>query len=193
MTSRPIHARWSAASLAIGAAALCAPLAPATAGPAAGSRLPDCFSALTRPGGARLVCQHQAWMTPQEQADIAKVTRGYLLDARCTVAVDIDRRLVDEAFVASDRAFALPPQPVTCNLVTSGGPMTVGGTFAPKVVFKDGYAVEASPGLANVTGVNSYLAWPVVAYVNGSPAITGEMVAMINAFRAHKLSQQAAR
>ena len=163
----------------------------ATGQPPAAS-IPDCFAALARPGGPRLVCQHQAWMTDEERADVHRITRGYLIDARCTVAVDIDRRTVDEALAASDRVFEAPPQPVTCRLQTSGGLMTVGGTFAPKVVFKDGFAVDATPGLANITGINSYLAWPIVAYVNRAPGITREMTAMINAYRAHK-SQRASR
>ena len=58
------------------------------------------------------------------------------------------------------------------------------GTFAPHVTFKDGVAVSASPGLANVEGVNSYLAWPVVQYVNYSPGIRREMAAIINVYRA---------
>jgi hypothetical protein len=132
-------------------------------------------------------------MTEAERADLASLTRGYLINARCTVAVDMDRRLIDEALAASDRVFTAPPQPVTCEVETSGGPMTIGGTFAPHVVFKDGFATDASPGLANITGVNSYLAMPVVAYVNRAPGIKSEMAAMINAFRAQLNGRQAAR
>ena len=101
--------------------------------------------------------------------------------------------IVDEAMVASDRVFDAPPQPVTCELQTSGGPMKVGGTFAPHVVFKEGFAVDASPGLANITGVNSYLAMPIVAYVNRAASIKSEMSAIINALRARANSRQAAR
>lgn len=149
----------------------------------------SCFQALRASSGARLVCKHDAWMTDQERDDLEKLTRGFLLDARCSVSVNMEQRLVDEAMVASDRVFEAPPQPVTCLLQTSQGPMTIGGTFAPRVVFKDGFAVDASPVLANVTGVNSYLAWPVVAYVNAAPPIKSEMTAMINLFRA-KLNQR---
>lgn len=155
---------------------------------------PDCFASLRQAGAPRLVCVHEAWMTNEERADLQKLTRGYLLDARCTVSVDIERRLIDEGLAASDRVLDLPPQPVICKLQTSGGPMTISGTFAPHVVFKEGFAVDASPGLANVTGVNSYLAWPVVAYVNGARHIKSEMAAMVNAFRAQlNPRQQAAR
>jgi hypothetical protein len=153
----------------------------------------DCFAALRSPSSARLTCTHEAWMTDTERADLLKLTRGYLQDVRCTVAVAIDRYLIDEGLAASDRVFTTPPQPVTCHLQTSGGPVTILGSFAPNVTFKDGFAVDATPGLANVTGVNSYLAWPVIAYVNNAPSIKSEMTAMINAYRAQLNVQQQAR
>ena len=165
----------------------------ATTAPKAAKPAPECFAALRQPPGPRLLCEHKTWMTEAERADFAKLTRGYLLDAHCTVTVDIERRIVDEAMVASDRVFDAPPQPVTCELQTSGGPMKVGGTFAPHVVFKEGFAVDASPGLANITGVNSYLAMPIVAYVNRAASIKSEMSAIINALRARANSRQAAR
>jgi hypothetical protein len=196
-THRILEAALAAAfalTVSLAAAFALAPQPAAAAGrKSLAASQPDCFSALARAGGPRLVCLHEAWMTDEERADVQKMTRGYLIDARCTVSVDIDRRSVDEALAASDRVFQAPPQPVTCQLQTSGGPMIVAGTFAPRVVFKDGFAVEATPGLANITGINSYLAWPVVAYVNRAPGITREMAAMINAFRARKGQQQAAR
>lgn len=153
---------------------------------------PECFAALRQHGGVRLVCDHHAWMTDEERADLVKLTRGYLKDARCVVSVDIERRLVDEALAASDRVFDAPPQPVICHLETSGGPMQVGGTFAPHAVFKDGFAINASPGLANITGVNSWLAMPVVAYVNHAPSITAEMATMINQLRTQLTSRRQA-
>ncbi|MEQ1696882.1 MAG: hypothetical protein ABL901_13685 [Hyphomicrobiaceae bacterium] len=169
---------------------LLAGCAVAGAGLAMAAEKPDCFSTLRHPGGKRLVCEHKAWMTDEERADIAKLTRGYLLDAKCVVSVDVERGLIDEGLAASDRVFDLPAQPVVCALETSRGPMTIAGTFAPKVTFKDGFAVDASPGLGNVTGVNSYLAWPVVAYVNSASRIKSEMASMINMFRARLNKRQ---
>jgi hypothetical protein len=157
----------------------------------AGQDRPACFSALRQGGSAPLSCEHKAWMTDEERASVVKLTRGYLLDASCVVTVDVQRAIVDEALTASDRAFVAPPQPVTCALQTSGGPMTIGGTFAPRVTFKDGFAVDASPGLANITGVNSYLAMPVVAWVNNAPGIRREMAAMINDIRARSQTRAA--
>jgi hypothetical protein len=179
----------SIASVDSGHAAGAAPNAAQTAG----KKAPDCFAQLRRPAGARLTCEHKAWMTDQERADLVKLTRGYLLDASCRVSVDIERRSVDEALAASDRVYDAPPQPVTCDLQTSGGTLTIKGTFAPRVTFKDGFATDASPGLANVTGINGYLAMPVVAYVNHAPGIKSEMTAIINAYRAQLTGRQASR
>ena len=179
---------WNLAALAALSLLALTPSAPASAAKA----VPDCFTALRHPNGERLACTHEAWMTDDERAEVKKLTRGYLLDARCTVAVNVDRKLVDEAMAASDRVWDAPPQPVTCALHTSRGPMTIAGTFAPHVVFKEGFAVDASPGLANITGVNTYLAWPVVAYVNSARAIKSEMATMINAFRSQVNRRQQA-
>jgi hypothetical protein len=165
------------------------PLA-AVAGPDQGA---SCFAALGRSGAANLECQHKAWLTPQEQADLTKLTRGYVKDARCTVTISVPRSDIDAAIAASDIRFQSKPQPVTCEIDTSGGPLPIQATFAPHVVFKDGFAVSASPGLANVTGVNSYLAWPVVEYVNRSATIGDEMVRMINAYRGRIGARQASR
>ncbi len=86
--------------------------------------------------------------------------------------------------------FAAPPQPVRCELETSDKPITIEATFAPRVVIKDGVAVDATPGLANVTGVNSYLAWPVVEYVNRSATVRDEMLKMINAYLSMRVARR---
>jgi hypothetical protein len=99
------------------------------------------------------------------------------------VEVKIDRALVAPALGTADYEFTAPPQPVTCEIKTNASVITISGTFAPTVTFKDGVAVEGSPGLANVTGVNAYLAWPVVQYVNRAPGIRRDMLAMINAYK----------
>jgi hypothetical protein len=155
--------------------------------------LPDCFAALARLSGTSLTCQHRAWLTDQERADLNRLTQGLVRDARCTVTVSVDRALVDEAVAASDRVFTAPPQPVTCQIETSQGVMPISGTFSPRVEFRQGFAVAASPGLGSITGVNGYLAWPAVEYVNRSAAIGEEMVRMINAMRANLGSQRAQR
>jgi hypothetical protein len=146
----------------------------------------NCFYQLLEDTGPKIDCEHPAWMTEEEKADLKKLTRGYLLDASCKIKIAIERAKVDAALVGSDLTFESPPQPMTCVLMTSSGEVTIAGTFAPKVVFKDGIAISATPGLANITGVNAYLAWPVVHYVNNAERIGNPMKLMINAYRARR-------
>lgn len=184
--------RISKATAAITLMLAAGPLAGAKAGPA--SEPPtNCWRALEDIPGPRFVCQHRAWMTEEEKADVARLTLGYLKDARCTVNVDVEAAIVSEAMVANSKIVDIPPQPVTCILETSSGPLTISSTFAPHVEIKDGVAVRATPGLGNITGVNTYLAWPVVAYVNHAPGITGEMARMINAYRSTRSAKEARR
>jgi hypothetical protein len=165
------------------AAALIAGLSSgAQAGPPGGTD--QCFRELARDGGREFACEYPAWLTEKERADIEKLTRGYFKDARCVVTIRIERARIAQAVVAPDLEFQAPAQPVVCDITTSSSQFSVKGTFAPRVVFKGGEAVDGSPGLANVEGVNKYLAWPVVEYVNRSPGIRSEMLKMVNAYRA---------
>ena len=112
-----------------------------------------------------------------------RLTRGLLQDASCRVQVQIARSLVAPALTAADYDFTAPPQPVTCEIKTKKSVIPLTGTFAPHVVFKAGEAMDATPGLADIKGVNSYLAWPVVQYVNRSPGVRRDMLAIINAYK----------
>jgi len=154
-------------------------------GASAASPLPperDCLRQLAERRGPEIACEHPAWLTVEERADLRRLTRERLQDAGCLVKVRITRQLVDDALASPDSTFEAPPQPVTCEIKTRDGAMTITGSFAPRVVFKAGRAVEATPGLANVEGVNAYLAWPVVQYVNRAPGIQAQMIEMINAW-----------
>ncbi len=143
-----------------------------------------CFTELAQGKARDIVCEYPAIMTEQERTDLRKLTRDYLQDARCMVSISIERARVAQALVAPDLVFDVPPQPVKCELVTKDSVIPITGTFAPKVTIKGGEVVHATPGLGNVVGVNSYLAWPVVQYVNRAPSIRTEMVRMINQYRA---------
>jgi hypothetical protein len=183
-TFGPFCARTCQISL-LTLACLAVPFAYAGA-PAEPPRERNCFYQLLEDTGAQIDCEHAAWLTDDEKADLKKLTRGYLLDARCTIKIAIERAKVDAALIGSDLTFESPPQPMTCLITTSSGEMTVAGTFAPKVVFKDGLSISATPGLANITGINSYLAWPVVHYINNAERIGNPMKLMINAYRARR-------
>lgn len=149
----------------------------------------QCLKQLIESNDAQIDCVHQAWFTPEERNDLEKLTRGYLKDASCAIEVRIARKEIEAALTSADTVFTAPAQPATCELETSRGKVTINGTFSPRVVFKGGVAVEATPGLGDITGVNSYLAWPVVHYINYSERITKPMMLMINAYRTHRAPQ----
>ena len=160
---------------------------PAHSGPL--KRVPteqQCLWQLAESADEAIDCVHTAWLTEEEKSDLNTLTRGYLKDASCLITVKIDRAKVDAALAASDLVFESPPQPMTCEITSSRGRFTIKGTFSPRVVFRDGFAIEATPGLANIEGVNSYLAWPVVHYINYAERITKTMLLMINTYRANR-------
>ena len=153
----------------------------------------NCFYVLSKGTGDTIQCMYPAWLTAEEREDLKRLTRGYLEDARCRIDVRIERRVVEEALKAADHVFEAPPQPVVCEITTPKSVFPIEGTFSPKVVFKGDQAVEATPGLANVKGVNPYLAWPVTHYLNNAERIKSAMLRMINAYRARVRAEGAAR
>lgn len=154
-----------------------------TAQAPAPSNLASCLKAVAQPAGEEISCDYRALLTDSERTDMQKISRGLLQDATCIVKVRIARKLVEPAISEADHVFEAPPQPVKCDITTKDNAIPIEGTFAPKVTFKGGLAVDGSPGLANVTGVNKYLAWPIVQYVNRSAGIRNSMLEMINAYR----------
>ncbi len=199
MTNRPqrqVQTRAAARRLsaaALGAAICLFPaLSPAGAEPPPPVPLErNCFYVLAKGSGDTIQCMYPAWLTDEERADLKRITRGFLEDARCRIDVRIERRQVEDALAAADHVFEAPPQPVVCEITTPKSTFAIEGTFAPKVVFKGGEAVEATPNLANVTGINPYVAWPVVHFINTADRIKGPMLRMINAYRARVRAENA--
>lgn len=145
----------------------------------------DCFTEIERGRGPVIACEFPTRLTEEERRDLKGLTRDMLRDARCVVAIRIDRAQIEAALAAPDLVFEAPPQPVTCEIDTAETAYPITATFAPRVVFQGGEAVQATPGLADVAGVPSYLAWPVVQYVNRSGSIRDGMLRIINGYRAH--------
>ncbi len=150
---------------------------------AAGANDRDCFHQLEKGRGPELVCEFPTKLTDDERRDLRSVSRDLVQDAICVVSIRIDRRLVEEALAADDIVFEAPPQAVRCEITTRESMVPVTASFAPRVVITGGEAVEASPGLGQVAGVSSVLAWPVVQYVNRAGNIQDGMLAVINAYR----------
>ena len=146
----------------------------------------DCFEQLANDTSAEIVCRYRTRLRDDERADLRKLTREALQDARCIVDIRIERQKIELALSGIDHVLEAPPQPVTCEISTKDNSFPIAGTFAPRVVFKAGTATDGSPGLANVTGVNGYLAWPVVQYVNRSPRIRDGMLGAINDYLARR-------
>ena len=143
----------------------------------------DCLAQLTVGDAKDIVCEVPLRMGEKEIADLKRVTRDVLQEAQCTLTVRIQRQLVSDAVVKADHVFEAPPQPVVCEVKTAKKVYPVKFSFAPRVVIKDGVAIEASPGMADVSGVPSVLSWPVLQYVNRSGTVRDGMLQVINAYR----------
>lgn len=153
----------------------------------AASPQPDCLAELERGRGSEIACEFPTRLTDEERSELRAITRQILQDAHCIVSIRIERALVDAALAAEgEHTFAAPPQPVRCEIATRERTIVITGAFAPRVVFKGGRAVEATPGLGNVDGVSPILAWPAVEYVNRAGTIGNGMLTVINAYRAHR-------
>lgn len=167
------------------------PLTAQTASPPAG--LPeDCFAELEQGTGQQIACLFPLRLSDAEQAELEKGSRGYIKNVTCAMTIGIPRADVEVAIAARDHVFQAPDQPVTCTVTTRKSSFDVTGTFAPRVVFKDDVAVEASPGLANVKGVSRVISWPVVQFVNRWPSIRKGLLQIVNAYRAHARNKPAA-
>lgn len=176
---------------AICASAVLIAAAPAlAAGPATGRPL-DCFADLMHGSSEQIVCDFPLKPSTSERADLEKQSRGYVKDAQCTVSVRIARALVKQAIDTPHFQFDAPPQAVQCTVTAhfrdKDPPTTVPitATFAPKVTIRDSKAIDATPGLGDVTGVPRALSWPVEAWVNSGIGIKSNMLLVINAWLDH--------
>lgn len=181
--------RSSPHTAAAGVVALALGVSGAWVVPSAAQQQPEgsldhCLEVVANGGGGEISCTYRALLTDQERADMQALSRGLLEDARCVVKVRIERKQVEEALAKADHTFQAPPQPVSCDIKTKNGEVPITGTFAPNVTFKGDTAIDGSPGLANIAGVNKYLAWPIVQYVNRAPSIRKSMLEMIDQYRA---------
>lgn len=143
----------------------------------------DCFDELENGTSGEFVCNYPVALAEQERADLKRITREYLQDVTCSVTVRLDRGLVERAVQDIDYVFQSPEQPVTCDVKTSKSTVHITGTFAPRVTFKGGQAVEGTPGLENIKGVTRILSWPVKQYVNRAPHVRNTMLQIINGYR----------
>ncbi len=149
----------------------------------------NCFWELARGLGSELVCEYPVWLAEKEREEMRRLTRDMLNDAQCTVSVRISRGLLAHMLTEADYTFEAPPQPVTCDLTTKENSIAISATFSPRIIIKESIAIDATPGMANVTGVSGYLAWPVVEYVNRSATVRTEMLKMINSYLSLRMAR----
>ena len=147
----------------------------------------DCFTDLMAGKSAEIVCEFPIEPSAAERDELAKSTRGYLKDVHCLVSIRIARADVRAAMTNPDHVFQAPPQPVACELEANLSKdevrfIPVGATFAPRVVIRQGVAVEATPGLANITGVSRAISWPAETWVNRGAMMRDGMLTVINAW-----------
>jgi hypothetical protein len=145
----------------------------------------DCFAELSNKTRKDIACVLPMRLSDQERADLKAGSRGYVEDVTCTLTVRIARTEIDTAITKAEHIFQSPDQPVVCTVTTPKSKFDITGTFAPRVVFKDDKAIEASPGLGNVKGVSRVISWPVVQFVNRWPSIRSGMLQAVNAYREH--------
>ncbi len=159
---------------------------PASAGAPASALSEDCFAEVETGTGSDIACLFQLQPSAAERAELEAGSRGYVKDFACRMTVRIARAEIDKALAAADYSFKSPEQPVVCTITTYKSTFDVTGTFAPEVVFKNGVAVSATPGLGNVKGITRVISWPIVQFVNRWPSVRDGMLTIVNAYRAHK-------
>jgi len=142
----------------------------------------DCFEALENGTGPWLSCRVPLRLSPLEQSELEKASRGYVKDVSCMLTIQIERAALDAPLASPDYVFESPEQPVACTVTTYKATFDITATFAPRVVFKAHAAVEATPGLANVKGVSRVISWPLVQFVNRWPSIRKGMLQVVNAY-----------
>lgn len=153
---------------------------------------PDCFEEFLNGTAEVIACTFPTRMSADEQAEAEKYTRGLLKDASCVVEIKLPRKLITDALAATgDHVFEAPEQKSRCEVVTSKATFPVSMTFAPKVTFKEGIAIEATPNLDKVTGVPKALWWPVAYWVNSSDMIEDATLKIVNAVKRQHGTQQA--
>ena len=146
----------------------------------------DCWDQFMVSKSEEISCAFPTLLEEKDRESLQKLTRQIFKDASCQITIKLDRASIDAAITETDTVYLSPPQPVACEVKTSRGDLPVAFTFAPKIDIKGGKAVKASPGMDHVTGVNSWLAWPVVAYINASGSIQDVMLRVVNAYLERK-------
>jgi hypothetical protein len=181
------HRKAIALAAAAGMIALNAGFATGTTPAQAANPAPaNCIAQLTSGTSADLICSYPTQLGEKERAELRRMTGDLFVDARCLVNVRIERRQLTTALIKPDYVFQATPQAVTCEVIGKDEKLPIAATFAPRIVLKGGRAVDAHPGMANLTGLNEMFANPLLEYINKSDAIRAQMVKVVNLYIANK-------
>jgi hypothetical protein len=153
---------------------------------AAGPAPANCINQLTSGTSPDVICSYPTQLGEKERNELRRMTGDLFVDARCLVNIRIERRQITAALVKPDYVFQATPQSVTCDVIGKDEKLPISATFAPRIVLKGGRAVDAHPGMANLSGLNEVVANPLLEYINQSDAIRAQMVKMVNLYIANK-------
>jgi hypothetical protein len=184
----PLNSRRKALTVAV-AGGVAIVLAVASASPrveAAGPAPANCINQLNSGTSPEVICSFPTQLGEKERAELRRMTGDLFVDARCLVNVRIERRHITAALIKPEFVFQATPQAVTCEVMGKDEKLPIAATFAPRVVLKGGRAVDAHPGMANLTGLNEVVANPLLQYINQSDAIRAQMVRLVNLYIANK-------
>lgn len=151
----------------------------------------DCFAEVEQGQGPEIACLFPMRPSAEERAELEKGSRGYVKNFDCRLTIRIARAEIDKALAAVDYIFKSPKQPVVCTITTHKSTFDVTATFAPEVTFKNGVAITATPGLADVKGITRVISWPVVQFVNRWPSVREGMLLIVNAYKVRKTKKAA--
>ncbi len=116
----------------------------------------DLCAIITAPhaGGGPLQCDiTQTW----HQEEIAKaVKKGRITwpfgDARCKAKFEISRALLTASLNQKTHTLKIPPQPVSCEIDSSGAPHVLTAKMGPVIEFENGKAKSVSLGFSEIDG-----------------------------------------
>ncbi|MGF1455648.1 MAG: hypothetical protein ACFB6R_09755 [Alphaproteobacteria bacterium] len=127
-----------------------------------------------------VVCSLSYRLPEKDQSKLQTISANVLQDAQCAVALSVDRASFFEGLLA-DR-LDLTPQPVACQVQTSGDPLDVRFRVAPLIQFEDGRASAAEVRMTDLAGLPSILSNLMVTFVNSNASLERAILKAINGF-----------
>lgn len=140
-----------------------------------------------KPSGPPLVCDMtKTWdRTKIKKSGEKKAISWGFGDARCNVALKLDRALLVPALTAPKHTVFVPPQTVACKIENAERKLTdLSVRASPKIKFKDGKAYKVWINVEDVSGDSDMksLVWTVAKLADGLGIFHSATVKEINKF-----------